>query len=125
MWSLSSRAKILAGAYPEASVWTLEGYGHVEAYEHPGVRAAVAGVSRRIPVMDVAGSIGERSQDTDHLGLNEVDAPSRPCPRRCAGQPRDHVVGMLCGDPPEAGEDVDPRLVARQFREEHLDEPVM
>jgi fermentation-respiration switch protein FrsA (DUF1100 family) len=29
------QAKILAGAYPEASVWTLEGYGHVEAYAHP------------------------------------------------------------------------------------------
>jgi fermentation-respiration switch protein FrsA (DUF1100 family) len=29
------QAKILAAAYPEASVWTLEGYGHVEAYEHP------------------------------------------------------------------------------------------
>ncbi len=29
------QAKILTGAYPEASVWTLEGYGHVEAYEHP------------------------------------------------------------------------------------------
>ncbi len=29
------QAKILAAAYPEASVWKLEGYGHVEAYEHP------------------------------------------------------------------------------------------
>jgi pimeloyl-ACP methyl ester carboxylesterase len=29
------QAKILAAAYPEASVWTLEGYRHVEAYEHP------------------------------------------------------------------------------------------
>ena len=29
------QAKILAGAYQNASVWTLEGYGHVEAYEHP------------------------------------------------------------------------------------------
>jgi uncharacterized protein len=29
------QAKLLAAAYPEASVWTLEGYGHVEAYEHP------------------------------------------------------------------------------------------
>src|ERR687897_516779 len=29
------QAKILAAAYPEASVWMLEGYGHVEAYQHP------------------------------------------------------------------------------------------
>jgi pimeloyl-ACP methyl ester carboxylesterase len=29
------QAKILAAAYPEASVWKLEGYGHVEAYQHP------------------------------------------------------------------------------------------
>jgi len=29
------QAKILAAAYPGASVWKLEGYGHVEAYEHP------------------------------------------------------------------------------------------
>src|SRR5918912_2862971 len=29
------QAKILAAAYPEASVWKLEGYRHVEAYEHP------------------------------------------------------------------------------------------
>jgi len=29
------QAKLLAAAYPGASVWTLEGYGHVEAYEHP------------------------------------------------------------------------------------------
>jgi fermentation-respiration switch protein FrsA (DUF1100 family) len=29
------QAKILAAAYPEASVWKLENYGHVEAYEHP------------------------------------------------------------------------------------------
>ena len=29
------QAKILTAAYPEASVWTLEGYRHVEAYEHP------------------------------------------------------------------------------------------
>ncbi len=29
------QARILASAYPEASVWKLEGYGHVEAYEHP------------------------------------------------------------------------------------------
>jgi fermentation-respiration switch protein FrsA (DUF1100 family) len=29
------QAKILASAYPEASVWRLEGYGHVETYEHP------------------------------------------------------------------------------------------
>jgi uncharacterized protein len=29
------QAKILAAAYPKASVWTLEGYGHVEAYAHP------------------------------------------------------------------------------------------
>ena len=29
------QARILAAAYPEASVWKLEGYGHVEAYEHP------------------------------------------------------------------------------------------
>jgi uncharacterized protein len=29
------QAKILAAAYPEASVWKLEDYGHVEAYEHP------------------------------------------------------------------------------------------
>jgi hypothetical protein len=26
---------MLAAAHPEASVWTLEGYGHVEGYEHP------------------------------------------------------------------------------------------
>jgi uncharacterized protein len=26
---------LLAAAYPEASAWTLEGYRHVEAYEHP------------------------------------------------------------------------------------------
>ena len=29
------QAKILAAAYPEASVWTLDGYAHVEAYKHP------------------------------------------------------------------------------------------
>jgi len=29
------QAKILASAYPEAGVWRLEGYDHVEAYEHP------------------------------------------------------------------------------------------
>jgi fermentation-respiration switch protein FrsA (DUF1100 family) len=29
------QAKTLAAAYPGASAWTLEGYGHVEAYEHP------------------------------------------------------------------------------------------
>jgi len=29
------QAKILAAAYPGATVWKLEGYGHVEAYEHP------------------------------------------------------------------------------------------
>jgi alpha-beta hydrolase superfamily lysophospholipase len=29
------QAKMLAAAHPEASVWTLEGYGHVEGYEHP------------------------------------------------------------------------------------------
>jgi len=29
------QAGILAAAYPEASVWTLEGYGHVEACDHP------------------------------------------------------------------------------------------
>ena len=29
------QAEILASAHPEASVWKLEGYGHVEAYEHP------------------------------------------------------------------------------------------
>ena len=29
------QAKILATAHPGANVWTLEGYGHVEAYEHP------------------------------------------------------------------------------------------
>jgi uncharacterized protein len=29
------QAKILASAHPEACLWTLEGYGHVEAYEHP------------------------------------------------------------------------------------------
>jgi pimeloyl-ACP methyl ester carboxylesterase len=29
------QAKLLAAVYPEASVWTLEGYGHVEAHEHP------------------------------------------------------------------------------------------
>ena len=29
------QAKILAAAYPEASVWKLQGYRHVEAYEHP------------------------------------------------------------------------------------------
>lgn len=29
------QAKFLAAAYPEARVWTLEGYRHVEAYEHP------------------------------------------------------------------------------------------
>ena len=29
------QAKILAAAYPGASVWTLEGYGHVGAYAHP------------------------------------------------------------------------------------------
>jgi uncharacterized protein len=27
--------RLLAAAYPEASAWTLEGYRHVEAYEHP------------------------------------------------------------------------------------------
>ena len=29
------QAKLLAAAYPGASVWTLERYGHVEAYAHP------------------------------------------------------------------------------------------
>src|SRR5918997_6126408 len=29
------QARLLAAAYPLASVWTLESYGHVEAYEHP------------------------------------------------------------------------------------------
>jgi fermentation-respiration switch protein FrsA (DUF1100 family) len=29
------QSKLLAAAYPGASVWMLEGYGHVEAYEHP------------------------------------------------------------------------------------------
>jgi len=29
------QAKILAAAYPEASVWTLDSYAHVEAYKHP------------------------------------------------------------------------------------------
>jgi len=29
------QARILAAAYPDARFWKLEGYGHVEAYEHP------------------------------------------------------------------------------------------
>ena len=29
------QAKLLAAAYPGANLWTLEAYGHVEAYEHP------------------------------------------------------------------------------------------
>ncbi len=29
------QAKILAAAHPDANVWKLEGYGHVEAYQHP------------------------------------------------------------------------------------------
>jgi uncharacterized protein len=29
------QARILAAAYPNAHFWKLEGYGHVEAYEHP------------------------------------------------------------------------------------------
>jgi uncharacterized protein len=29
------QAKLLAASHQEASVWTLEGYRHVEAYEHP------------------------------------------------------------------------------------------
>jgi uncharacterized protein len=29
------QASILAAAYPEARLWKLEGYGHVEAYAHP------------------------------------------------------------------------------------------
>src|SRR5215207_6153956 len=29
------QARILAAAYPEVSFWKLEGYEHVEAYEHP------------------------------------------------------------------------------------------
>jgi fermentation-respiration switch protein FrsA (DUF1100 family) len=29
------QAKILAAAHPEAGVWKLQGYRHVEAYEHP------------------------------------------------------------------------------------------
>jgi uncharacterized protein len=29
------QARILAAAYPKAHFWKLEGYGHVEAYEHP------------------------------------------------------------------------------------------
>jgi fermentation-respiration switch protein FrsA (DUF1100 family) len=29
------QARLLAAAYPGASFWRLEGYGHVEAYEHP------------------------------------------------------------------------------------------
>ena len=29
------QGKLLAAAYPEATVWKLDGYGHVEAYEHP------------------------------------------------------------------------------------------
>ena len=31
-------AEILAGAYPEATFWRLEGYEHVHAYEHPEYR---------------------------------------------------------------------------------------
>jgi fermentation-respiration switch protein FrsA (DUF1100 family) len=30
-----AQAEILAGAYPEANFWKLEGYRHVEAYKHP------------------------------------------------------------------------------------------
>ncbi len=30
-----AQARIFAAAYPEAPFWELEGYGHVEAYEHP------------------------------------------------------------------------------------------
>src|ERR671911_907838 len=29
------QAKILAAAYPDANIWKLEGYAHVEAYQHP------------------------------------------------------------------------------------------
>jgi fermentation-respiration switch protein FrsA (DUF1100 family) len=29
------QAKLLVAACPESSIWTLEGYSHVEAYEHP------------------------------------------------------------------------------------------
>jgi fermentation-respiration switch protein FrsA (DUF1100 family) len=29
------QAKLLAAAYPDANLWTLEAYRHVEAYEHP------------------------------------------------------------------------------------------
>jgi uncharacterized protein len=29
------QAKILAAAYPDSRVWKLEGYAHVEAYQHP------------------------------------------------------------------------------------------
>lgn len=29
------QAKLLAAAYPDSSLWTLEAYAHVEAYEHP------------------------------------------------------------------------------------------
>jgi uncharacterized protein len=29
------QAKILAAAYPDSRVWRLEGYAHVEAYQHP------------------------------------------------------------------------------------------
>ena len=44
------QAKILAAAYPDANVWKLEGYGHVEAYQHPEYAQRLRDLSGRIPV---------------------------------------------------------------------------
>lgn len=31
-------AETLAASYPDAGFWEIEGYGHVEAYNHPAYR---------------------------------------------------------------------------------------
>ena len=31
-------AEVLAASYPDAEVWKIDGYGHVEAYSHPEYR---------------------------------------------------------------------------------------
>ncbi len=47
-------AKIFAGANPDARLWTLEGYGHVEAHDHPEYEARLRGF---------LGSISEGDRD--------------------------------------------------------------
>lgn len=40
-------ARRLKAAYPEAVLWRLEGYGHVEAYSHPEYRQKILGFLKR------------------------------------------------------------------------------